>query len=77
MTTDPGKGPKGITTMLVGKDTPGITIGAGDEKLGMRGSDWGEITFTNVEVPAEQLLGAENRGWEMIIGNCFLSPHLR
>jgi alkylation response protein AidB-like acyl-CoA dehydrogenase len=65
--TSPGKGPKGISTMLVEKGTPGFGVGPGDKKLGMRGSDWGELTFKDAEVPAENLLGAENEGWKVLM----------
>lgn len=65
--TTPGAGPKGISALLVEKGTPGFQIGPGDKKLGMRGSDWGELVFKDAEVPAENLLGVENDGWKVFI----------
>ncbi|MBI3829135.1 MAG: acyl-CoA dehydrogenase family protein [Planctomycetes bacterium] len=67
VTTTPGTGPKGISAIVVEKNTPGFQIGAGDKKLGMRGSDWGELVFKDAEVPAENLLGTENDGWKIFV----------
>ncbi len=65
--TSPEKGPKGITALMVEKGSPGFSIGPGDKKLGMRGSDWGELTFTNAEVPVENMLGQEDEGWKVFM----------
>jgi len=65
VTTTPGAGPKGITALLVDKKTPGFSVGPGDKKLGMRGSDWGELVYQDAEVPVANLLGAENQGWQV------------
>lgn len=65
--TEPGAGPKKICAFLVEKGTKGFTIGQGDEKLGMRGSDWGELLFQDAEVPDENLLGQANAGWDVFM----------
>ncbi|HEX5010306.1 MAG TPA: acyl-CoA dehydrogenase [Planctomycetota bacterium] len=61
--TDPGRGTRGISSFVVERDTPGFSVHAGDEKLGMRGSDWGELTFQDCKLPAANLLGAEGEGF--------------
>lgn len=67
VSTTPGAGPKGISALLVEKNTPGFQIGPGDKKLGMRGSDWGELVLKDAEVPAANLLGEENKGWSIFL----------
>jgi len=67
VSTSPDKGSKGITALMVPKQTPGFSIGPGDKKLGMRGSDWGELTFKDAEVPVENMLGKEDEGWDVFM----------
>ncbi|HEY9744590.1 MAG TPA: acyl-CoA dehydrogenase [Oculatellaceae cyanobacterium] len=62
--TEKGIGTKGISAFIFEKDTPGFSLGAKDEKLGMRGSDWGTLQFDNAEIPAENLLGKEGEGFK-------------
>uniref|UniRef100_A0A8D8Y2A6 Isovaleryl-CoA dehydrogenase, mitochondrial n=1 Tax=Cacopsylla melanoneura TaxID=428564 RepID=A0A8D8Y2A6_9HEMI len=52
----------GISTFIIEKDTPGFSKGKKLNKLGMRGSNTGELIFENCEVPAENMLGGENKG---------------
>ena len=59
--TDPDAGSKGITAFLVEKDF-GFTTAQKLDKLGMRGSNTGELVFNNVEVPGENVLGEINAG---------------
>ncbi len=54
---------KGITGFAVEADTPGITIGPPEKKLGIKGSTTNSITFENVEVPDENMIGREGRGF--------------
>jgi butyryl-CoA dehydrogenase len=62
--TDPSRGTRGgISSFIVERDTPGFSIHAGDEKLGMRGSDWGELSFQDCRVRAADRLGAEGQGF--------------
>jgi butyryl-CoA dehydrogenase len=61
--TDPGTGTRGISSFIVERGTPGFVISKGDEKLGMRGSDWGELSFQDCRVPAANRLGAEGEGF--------------
>jgi isovaleryl-CoA dehydrogenase len=60
--TDPEAGSKGITAFIVEKGFPGFSAGPHFDKLGMRGSNTGELVFENCEVPFENVLGGEGRG---------------
>ncbi|MDR9457781.1 MAG: acyl-CoA dehydrogenase family protein [Salegentibacter sp.] len=64
--TDPGKGGKGMSIFMVDRDTPGISSSKLD-KLGWRASDTAEIAFDNVEIPADHLMGEENKGFSYIM----------
>ena len=62
--TDPqARATRGITTFLVPRDTPGLTIGPRDHKMGQRGAWTAEVIFTGVRVPADRLIGEEGRGY--------------
>jgi isovaleryl-CoA dehydrogenase len=60
--TEPGTGSGGITAFLVEKGFEGFSVGQKLEKLGMRGSDTGELVFEDCEVPEENVLGSANGG---------------
>lgn len=53
---DPAKGHKGISTLIVEKSWPGVTVGAKENKMGIRSSDTHSISFTDVKVPKENLI---------------------
>ncbi len=55
--------PKGITGFVVEKDFPGLGIGPNEKKLGIKGSVTNTITFDNVEVPEENIIGTDGRGF--------------
>ena len=55
-------GHKGISTFIVEKGTPGFSIAQKLDKLGMRGSETGELVFEDCEIPAENLVGEEGQG---------------
>ncbi|SDF98086.1 isovaleryl-CoA dehydrogenase [Limimonas halophila] len=65
--TDPDAGAKGITAFIIEKDMPGFEPAQKLDKLGMRGSDTGELVFRDCEVPAENVLGAENKGVRVLM----------
>lgn len=65
--TDPEKGPKGISCFVVPKDTPGIDIGASEKKMGMKTSDTREVSFTDVEIDASNLIGEEGNGFKTAV----------
>lgn len=60
--TDREKGAKGISAVLVPKETPGFEVGKHEDKLGIRSSSTTEMVFTDCRVPAANLLGQENKG---------------
>src|SRR6185437_9078236 len=55
--TDPAAGPRGITAFIIEKGMKGFSTAQKLDKLGMRGSDTGELVFENCEVPEENVLG--------------------
>ncbi|KAL3103310.1 hypothetical protein niasHS_002496 [Heterodera schachtii] len=60
--TSPAKHQHGITAFIVEKDFPGFSRAQKLDKLGMRGSNTGELVFDNCEVPIENVLGQEDKG---------------
>ncbi|MFZ0488851.1 MAG: acyl-CoA dehydrogenase family protein [Salegentibacter sp.] len=64
--TDPGKGNKGMSIFIIDRETPGISATKLD-KLGWRASDTAELAFDNVEIPAENLMGEEGKGFSYIM----------
>ncbi len=65
--TDANAGPKGITAFLVQKDFPGFSVAQKLDKLGMRGSETGELVFQDCEVPAENVLGEVGKGVNVLM----------
>ena len=61
--TDPSAGHRGMSCFIIDRDTPGLSISKKFDKLGQRASDTAEVTFENVEVPEENLLGQEGQGF--------------
>jgi isovaleryl-CoA dehydrogenase len=65
--TEPELGARGVTAFLIEKGMKGFSIAQKLDKLGMRGSHTGELVFNNVEVPAENVLGALNGGARVLM----------
>ena len=65
--TDPGAGPRGITAFLIEKGFKGFSTAQKLDKLGMRGSDTGELIFQDCEVPAENVLGEVGKGVNVLM----------
>jgi alkylation response protein AidB-like acyl-CoA dehydrogenase len=61
--TDPGKGSRGINCLIVEKNSPGVTVGAKENKLGIRGSDTHSIMFNDVKVPKSNRIGEDGFGF--------------
>src|SRR5690606_36085616 len=58
-------GPKGISCLVIEKDMPGVSFGAKERKLGWNASPTAAITFENVRVPVENIVGAEGEGFRI------------
>ncbi|MBC7137772.1 MAG: isovaleryl-CoA dehydrogenase [Defluviimonas sp.] len=65
--TDPEAGARGITAFIVERGTKGFTTGPHFDKLGMRGSNTGELIFEDCEIPFENVLGEEGRGVRVLM----------
>jgi isovaleryl-CoA dehydrogenase len=65
--TEPELGARGVTAFLIEKGMKGFSIAQKLDKLGMRGSHTGELVFQDVEVPAENVLGAVNGGAKVLM----------
>ncbi len=65
--TEPTMGSRGITAFLIERGMKGFSVAQKLDKLGMRGSNTGELVFEDVEVPFENVLGQENRGVEVLM----------
>ena len=65
--TEPELGARGVTAFLIEKTMKGFSIAQKLDKMGMRGSPTGELVFQDVEVPAENVLGAVNGGAKVLM----------
>ncbi len=66
-TVDPDKGYKGITAFLVERETPGFTVGKKEDKLGIRASSTCELSFEDVRVPKQNVVGEVGKGYRYAI----------
>lgn len=62
--TYPEKGHRGINALIVHKDWPGVTVGAKENKMGIRGSDTHSIMFQDVKVPKANRIGEDGFGFK-------------
>lgn len=67
--TDPASGSKGISAFIVEKDTPGLIIGKDEKKMGLHGSRTLQLSFEDMQVPVENLLGQEGEGLKIALSN--------
>ena len=66
--TEKDKGSKGISVFIVDRDTPGVSVGKDEEKMGRHCSSLNDVIFDDVKVPAENLLVPAGRGFkEMMV----------
>ena len=65
--TEPTMGSRGITAFVIERQMKGFSVAQKLDKLGMRGSNTGELVFEDVEVPFENVLGVENKGVEVLM----------
>src|SRR3979411_3358506 len=62
--TDKEAGHKGISAFVVDRNLDGVTVDKKEDKLGQRASNTATISFSDVAVPAENMLGEENPGFK-------------
>jgi len=62
--TDPGAGPRGISAFVVEKSDPGVSFGAPERKLGIKGSPTAEVYLDNVRIPADRIIGEVGSGFK-------------
>jgi alkylation response protein AidB-like acyl-CoA dehydrogenase len=67
--TDPDKGAQGFSLLVVERDMPGFERGRNLDKIGMKAQDTAELSFTDVRVPAANLLGEEGMGFIYLMQN--------
>lgn len=63
--TDSSKGTKGLSMFMVDRDTPGLTVGKHENKMGIRLSNTADVIFRDVHIPAENLVGREGDGYRI------------
>jgi alkylation response protein AidB-like acyl-CoA dehydrogenase len=62
--TDPSAGPRGISAFVVEKSDEGVSFGAPERKLGIKGSPTAEVYFDNVRIPGDRIIGEEGTGFK-------------
>lgn len=67
--TNPELGSNGISAFIVEKNSPGLVIGKDEHKMGLHGSRTVQLTFENMIVPVENLLGEEGEGFKIAMSN--------
>ena len=65
--TDKDRGRKGISAIIVPRDTPGLSFGKHEHKMGLHGSMSTAVFLNDVRVPKENLLGEQNRGYAQFL----------
>ncbi|HXL23471.1 MAG TPA: acyl-CoA dehydrogenase family protein [Candidatus Dormibacteraeota bacterium] len=65
--TDPAKGEKGITAIVVEKGTPGFKVGKEEKKLGISATACSELVFTDCQVPATNRIANEGEGYKVAL----------
>jgi acyl-CoA dehydrogenase len=65
--TDPDRGPRGVSALIVPADSPGIRVTKVEDKMGQRASNTVELTFENVRVPKANLLAKPGRGFPIAL----------
>jgi alkylation response protein AidB-like acyl-CoA dehydrogenase len=74
--TEPGIRDKGISAFIVDRGVPGLKFGKEEEKMAVAGSSTREVIFDNAEIPAENLLDREGKGFKIIMSEFMKSRML-
>ena len=61
-----GERTKGISVIMVDKDSPGFSVGKKEDKMGFKGTGTVELIFDDAEVPKDNLVGEVNEGWRLL-----------
>ncbi len=64
-TVDRSLGTKGLTMFLVDRDTPGVSVGKHEDKMGIRLSNTTDVILEDVKIPAKNIIGAEGKGFKI------------
>ena len=62
---DRSRGVKGLTMFLVDRNTSGVSVGKHEDKMGIRLSNTADVIFEDVKIPAENMVGAEGKGFSI------------
>jgi len=65
--TDPSKGERGITALVIERGTPGFKVGKEEKKLGINATACTELSFTDCEVPVDNRIGNEGEGYKIAL----------
>ena len=65
--TDPSMGNKGISLFIIDRDTPGVSVGKEEDKMGIRASNTTDVVFEDVRIPVKNRIGEENAGFKMML----------
>ena len=66
--TDPSAGTRGISALLIDRDSPGVEVGKPERKMGIKCSDTRSVVFADVRVPQSNRLGDEGQGFKIALG---------
>ncbi|MCI1930286.1 MAG: acyl-CoA dehydrogenase family protein [Clostridia bacterium] len=66
--TDKSKGPKGMSAFIVDRTMPGVSVGSNIPRMGIRAASNCEVAYEDVILPADRLLGQENKGYKIAMG---------
>ncbi len=65
--TDPEAGNRGISLFIIPRDTPGVSVGKDEDKMGLRASNTTDVVFEDVRIPVANRIGEENAGFKMMM----------
>lgn len=63
--TDKSQGVRGLSMFIVDRNTPGVSVGKHEDKMGIRLSNTADVIFEDVKIPAKNLVGSEGKGFKI------------